>query len=70
MLFLWTATGFFALFLTFGISMEYQGGRIFGLTWTLVAWVLQGLLIWFDFNRATKREAEHAAMLNEAGDQP
>lgn len=68
--FLWTVTGLWALLLSFGISAAFHEGGLFGLAVMLVGWGPLGLLIWFVFNRATKREAAHAAMLNEAGVQP
>lgn len=61
---LWTGAILWGLFCSFGI-FGAKGGESF--VFFLVGWAPTGLLVWFSIHRASKREAAHKAMLQEAG---
>jgi hypothetical protein len=62
--FLWTVAILWGLFFCLG-SLAFNGGESF--IFFLVGCVPTGLLVWFLIHRASKREAAHTAMLQEAG---
>lgn len=64
MRFLWTCAIFWGLFFCIGSLAMKEDGSI----WLfLVGCAPTGLLVWFLIHRASKREAVHKAMLQEAG---
>ena len=63
--FLWTGAILWGLFWSVLALFSRGGGEAFG--FFLVAWTPSGLLVWFLINRASKRDAAHKAMLQEAG---
>lgn len=62
--FLWTGAILWGLFFCVG-SLAFNGGESF--LFFLVGCAPTGLLVWFLIHRASKREAAHTAMLQEAG---